>query len=748
MAKSLDSAEIHITDELRNKNAILLQNAQFDTSLPQPAVAAVSSADMLFISQYPVDVEGYYIVQFSGYIQEEWKQAVRDTGAIIFDYVPNNAFVVQMNSSAKSQVESLDVVQWVGIYHPSYRISPALSLSTTTAAAGSITTQVASATGDVVSEDIIVLLFDANDNTRVLSDIENLGGEIVNDAGDIIRVRVDGAKIGDIAIINGVSWIEKYVQPVIFNDVAAGIMNVDDVQNNHGLTGSGQIVAVADTGLDTGVNDATMHDDIEGRIVSLYAWWSGWGDVGGEDNDGHGTHVAGSVLGNGSHSGGLYAGMAPEAQLVFQALQYEGTQPFPFVNGSIYTPTDLSLLFQEAYDDNAKIHSNSWGFNNASLFGNYTPNSQHVDAFMWNNSDMLIVFAAGNYGASSGTVAPPSTAKNALTVGASDSSRFGGIINNIASFSSRGPTDDGRIKPDVVAPGRWILSTKSSMPGVLYSWGIFDNYYAYAGGTSMATPLTAGTAALVRQYYVDNESISPSAALLKATLINGAANLSPALSSAQGWGRVDIEKSLFPASPRAMRYHDNISLATSESWNVSYYINDSSESLKITLVWTDYKGNPVVIPQLVNNLDMNVTGPSGSYLGNGGDSVNNVEQVELLSPSVGLYTIKINGTNIPQGPQPFSLVISGVLDDTLPSASGEFPLNNSYTTNNTTTIAINITDSGSGVNLSSINMTINGSSVSFTNTTIANGYRIQNITGVPYADGTINISVNATDNAS
>ena len=737
-----DSAEIPTNKGLYNRNAILLKNAQFDTSIPQPAVA---SADILSISQYPDDVEGYYIVQFSGYIREEWKQAVSDTGAVIFDYVPNNAFVVRMDPSERSRVESLDDVQWIGIYQPSYRISPVLSSAISNAASVSVVAPEGSGEGEAAYEDIMILLFDANDNERVLAEIENLGGEIVDNAGDIIRVSIDGSKIPDIAIINGVSWIEKYVQPVILNDVAANITNVYDVRNTYGLTGSGQIVAVADTGLDTGVNDATMHDDIEGRIVELHAWW----DTRPEDNHGHGTHVAGSVLGNGSRSSGQYAGMAPEAQLVFQAMQYDG--PDPLYNGELVMPISLSSLFQEAYDDDARIHSNSWGTCNETKFGNYTSRSQYVDDFMWNNPDMLITFAAGNEWVT-GTITPPGTAKNALTVGASENYRpskgsASDNINEIAYFSSKGPTYDNRIKPDVVASGTYIISTRSTMPDATYSWGDVNSYYAYGSGTSMATPLTAGTVALIRQYYVENESIiSPSAALLKATLINGAANMGLS-SNEQGWGRVDIEQSLFPESPRTMHYHDDICLNASESWNVSYYIYATSETLKITLVWTDYRGNPAVVPQLVNNIDLNVTGPSGSYLGNGSDDTNNVEQVEVLSPSVGLYTIKVIGTNIPQGPQPFALVISGAMDHTPPSASGEFPITNSYTTNSTTAVAVNITDSGSGVNLSSIIMTLNGSSVPFTNTTITNGYRIQNITYVPYSGCVINASINATDNA-
>ena len=101
----------------------------------------------------------------------------------------------------------------------------------------------------------------------------------------------------------------------------------------------------------------------------------------------------------------------------------------------------------------------------------------------------------------------------------------------------------------------------------------------------------------------------------------------------------------------------------SESWNVSYYVTNNSTPLKVTLVWTDYKGTLTPDFDLINDLDLVVTGPSGSYLGNGGDTINNVEQVELSSPLLGKYNIRINGTNIPQGPQPFALVISGGVSD-------------------------------------------------------------------------------------
>ncbi|MDA0524479.1 S8 family serine peptidase [Methanococcoides alaskense] len=622
---------------------ILLKNAQFSTdTLPS---SSHSPSSISSIESPSNETEDYYIVQFKGSILEEWKRDVSRTGATLFSYVPNNAFIIRMNTSVKAEVETIDSVQWIGYYDTSYRINPGLSL-------------ISEKSSQV---DVVVILFDENESDRILNEISNLGGEIVDDSGDHIRIIIANTKVSAIASLNGVSWIEQYSQPVLLNDIAANVTNVSYVRNTHGLTGSGQIVAVADSGLDSGFNNASMHDDFEGRIVSIHSWWDSYNDSGGEDNHGHGTHVAGSVLGNGSLSSGLYAGMAPKAQLVFQSMQYDG--PGPFTNGGLYFPVNLTLVFQQAYDDGARIHSDSWGSDSSADYGNYTSQSQYVDDFMWKNPDFLILFAAGNEGGSSGTCTPPGTAKNALTVGASENYRpaLGPIadnINDIASFSSKGPTDDGRIKPDIVAPGTYIISTRSSMPSASYSLGVVNAYYANNSGTSMATPLTAGTAALVRQYYVDNESIYPTAALLKATLINGAANTTQSTNS-QGWGRMDVEKSLFPTSPQKVQFHDNISLNVADSWNVSYHLNNSSHPLKVTLVWTDKPSATFVGKNLVNDLDMVVTGPDGTYLGNGGDDTNNVEQVELSSPSTGWYTVTVNGTNVPNGSQPFAIVLSG-----------------------------------------------------------------------------------------
>ncbi|KAF5425871.1 Serine protease, subtilisin family, partial [Candidatus Methanomarinus sp.] len=531
-----NASKIDETVNNNDPNAILLKNAQFITT--DYTLQTVQSEQVL--SSFPDDTDGYYIVQSTSYVTDEWKQNITDTGAVLFDYIPNNAFIVRMNSRVLTRVEALDTVQWIGIYQPYYKISNGLSGSYSTC----------SNAEQSIYMNITVLLFDAQDSILISNEIQALGGIITDNTEDTLQVRIESSKIADIAAIPGVCWIEKLSRFVILNDVAANITNVYETRNTYGLNGSGQIVAVADTGLDTGVNDASMHDDFEGRIIEIY-------DTAG-DNDasdvysGHGTHIAGSVLGDGSCSNGQFKGMAPQAELIFQAAG--------FSNDWLNIPDGLNDLFLQAYDEGARIHTNSWG--DEYINGEYTILSKDIDLFMWNHPDMLILMAAGNKGVDSDSdgiidlysICSPATAKNCISVGASENIRsdkldnYSALINEksrfpsdpinsdkmanntegLAAFSSRGPTDDGRIKPDVVAPGTYIISTKSSVKNPFFE--LWDNYdansnYTYGGGTSMSTPIVAGTAALIRQYYMQNESITPTAALLKATIINGAYNM-------------------------------------------------------------------------------------------------------------------------------------------------------------------------------------------------------------------------------
>ncbi|NOK59372.1 MAG: hypothetical protein GFH27_549283n168 [Chloroflexi bacterium AL-W] len=737
------------TDYSNDAPQLYLHRATFDARTPQLAAATPELA---------AAATPHAIIQFSGPITTADREALEQTGVQILEYLPDYAYLVAGTSAQLATAEQLPQVYAHVPFTAADKLAPTLLR--------------ALERGDTDLGQIRVSGWDGQ---------SNVAQHELHTAAIDTSMPLSRNTLLQIAQMPSIRWIEPDTQPQLFNDVARDIMNVDNsAWQRSGLYGRGQIVGFSDSGLDTGDME-TLSPDFKDRIVATHVLSEG-GDL--ADDFGHGTHVAGSIASNGMQSGanpeqrkftGSFAGVAPEAELVVQAFE---ASPEGRVIG---LDEDHYKLFDQAYADGARLHTNSWGditgpdTDPDAQYGGYPYSAQRTDEFVWNHQDMAIFFGAGNSAqdgesvlgllctGGDGVVDPdsllsPGTAKNVITVGATENQRDSGgfstfpwfainlcfsvapistdlTSNNpdgMATFSSRGPTDDGRIKPDIVAPGTNIVSNRSHQETASTLWGVHESneHYVYSGGTSMATPLVAGTGALARQWLTTQGHANPSAAAVKALLLNTTYDIAPGQygsgeqqeipsewpNNVAGWGRADM--TFMSAPPPYRLWIDDRTEEVETEQTVTYEhsaehpleVISSDQPLRVMLVWTDPPASLSAAKQLVNDLDLVVTGPDGTeYYGNGatdGDRANNVEGVVINDPPVGQYSVSVWGHNVPIESQPYALVVAGPLDDTgrLNVAKTANPSTNvlpgeliSYTltaqTNITTTEPVVLTDS-------------------------------------------------------
>ena len=671
----------------------------------------------------------HYVVQFIGPIKKGWLTKVKKAGGEPRVPYEGFSYVVRMDKKALAAVASLPVVRWVGHLPHRARIAP----GTRHRAEGGRRARAIEATvprTHIRPGIYTVQFFGAEDLSKGLRAVRKLGFKILDRPRDRRLLIVESrkpesarqAQLDRLAAVHGVREIRERAIKRPSNDVSAGLVGAREVMGTgFNLSGDGETICVCDTGLDTG-DPATIHPDFRGRIAAVRSFPitpdfapfirnPGANDGPSDRDSGHGTHVAGSVLGNGASSIGLSGTVGPirglsyKARLIFQAIEQEVDWKNPadearfgrFLLAGI--PADMTVLLQDAYTRGARVHSNSWGGGDP---GAYDAQCEQLDRFVWQRKDMCVLVAAGNDGTdkdgdgiiNSMSVTSPGTAKNCITVGASenDRSEFDGETygewwpndypaapfknasmaddpGHIVAFSSRGPTADGRFKPDVMAPGTFVLSTRSTRIALNNkAWAAFppSRLYFHMGGTSMATPLAAGAVGLLRQH-VRKKRVpgGATAALLKALLIASTARLAVPgpkrlVDNDQGYGLINLGSLLKPSHSRRLRMH-NVSpgLRTGEAWNRTIRLS-AQAPLRVVLAYSDYPG-----PALVNNLNLIVTGPDGArFVGNQAqpgsvtlDSANNVELVDVASAGAGQWRVDVVGANVPEGPQAFALVI-------------------------------------------------------------------------------------------
>ena len=474
-----------------------------------------------------------------------------------------------------------------------------------------------------------------------------------------LLLRMPMAEVRALAELDSVLWIEPALpQFTTTNDSNRVNVQAEEVWSApYGLSGAGVSVMV----YDGGYADAS-HADFSGRLTVR--------DGSGQST--HATHVAGTVGGNGANSNGQHSGMAPEVIIESYGFEQEGG----LGEGFLYTdPGDIEADYSDAIlNHGVVISNNSIGTNTANngfpceWTGDYGVTSSVIDSVVKGSlgSPIRIVWANGNERASSrcgdlyNTTAPPACAKNHITVGALNSDD-----DSVTYFTSWGPADDGRIKPDISAPG-----CQSGGDGGVTSTFPGGGYGTYCG-TSMASPTVTGISALIiedwRQQFPGEGEIPNSA--LKALLANSGDDLGNVGPDCQyGFGTVRARQAI--DSLRA----EGVALGEVGDGGIGEHlviVSDSESELRITLAWDDVPGAPLAVSALVNDLDLVVTSPSGDRVyvwtidpanpsapatQTGEDHINNIEQVSVASPETGAWRIQVVGYSVPVGPQAYSLV--------------------------------------------------------------------------------------------
>ena len=845
-AYRLTNTKKSLTQLMRDPHALLLENALLDTRV----ALNLSIPKNLQAKGDP----GAYLVQASGPITSAFRATLATAGAQIVSYIPNNAYLVTVSAGGAAGLAGQPGVQSVTPYEPYYKISESLL--------GLAVNQ-----KNLPDNSVLTLGLFPNTAAATLAQIQQLGGTVVatdqSPFGPIVRV-TPPQNWTALAVLPGVQIMELAHRRAIANDLARVTLGIatDTVTptNYLGLSGSNVLVEVNDTGIDATHPDFTYGNTAAtpgapaappSGLSPLNSRVFGDSPLSLVDTNGHGTHVAGIIAGNGWESYSVtnppqgstnnadFRGKAPAAQLYSVVAQDYS---------DYYLQTAPALT-------NALISNNSWTYVGDSSYdlaaASYDAAVRDALPTVTGSQPVLFVFAAGNdggggddgAGGNPDTILSPGTAKDVITVGALEQLRnITNIVtdaagssnavwqagtdsgNQVAGYSARGNVgigtegDFGRFKPDVVAPGSFVVSTRSSewdqaayynptnyignqyvqqlvepntlnyysisvpanavgvdiyivpdflspvsfptnLPiyvsqnafptetayqyltaknqfsipsdtgaaflsaiqnsGFNFAVGNTNNFplhydliteitvtngagdyftvlsnlndsigpwYRYESGTSMATPAVSGTLALIQDYFTNSLALTPSPALLKAMIINGATSqgsYSYAVTNnvnLQGWGLPKIQNSVPPGLTNKLKtacatlfldQSPTNALATgdSQTYLVTLATNSFAQylPLRVTLAWTDPPGNPVAGIKLVNNLGLVVTNldTGAVFFGNdfdGGspsfsqawdtnqapfiDNINNVENV-FLSPLLGgNYSITVIGRSV------------------------------------------------------------------------------------------------------
>ncbi len=627
---------------VRSPRWLALRSGGFDTRSNEPELALDLRRE-----RDDATAKAVFLVQFSGPSTSGLRARVAATGVELVEALPTHAFLARGSGEQRAALERLGETAWTGELHPAWRLDPRL--------------EQASAERALANEvhELVALGFQGGDLRELGAALARHGltkPDLRLEQGRAVaRFRASAAVARRLAREEALQWIEPAPQLTLRNNALTWVLQTNQPQQvrlwDRGLRGEGQVIGHIDGAISP--TNCWFRDPANAPVGPTHrklVYVSGTGA------DTHGTHTAGTIAGDsapisGSTSGRGLAYLARLAHTDFPALSFAATASAHALAG-------------------ARIHSNSWGDDTTTAYNSLCV---ALDTYAHDNEDELVIFSVSN----TPFVTNPDNAKNVLAVGATDN----GVNAGLPCVGAVGPTNDGRRRPEVLAPG---CSVVSATPGPCTTLMLT--------GTSMSAAGISGAAALVRQYFTDGfhpsgranpaHAFVPSGALLKAVLVQAGQDLASVAgypSDREGWGRVNLDSVLHLVGDEAKlfvaerRHAQGLSTNEDTSWTV--FVQSSATPFEVTLAFMDAPAalNASLAP--VNDLDLELVSPSGALFrgnvfanglsvpGGASDPLNNVEHFELANPQVGAWTVRVRANDVPVGPQGFALCATGDISE-------------------------------------------------------------------------------------
>ncbi|MBI5434341.1 MAG: S8 family serine peptidase [Planctomycetes bacterium] len=603
--------------------AVALRRATFD-----PAVSAPD------FSHSAIAWEGEtYIVQFETQPLFEYQEALRAAGAIVYDYFPNHCHLVRMSPTVKAAVEKLPFVRWVGAFHGEYKLD-AVSFA-------------AMEQGTLETQRYYVQVFERGLAQKALAaeKVRAVGGtiEVLDADGFRFQATLTPVQLRTVLGFDEVAAIDPWSMPEHDMNNARIVSGTNVLETQTGFSGQGVRGEVLDGGVRTTHTDF-QHDG----GIQLHGPPS--------SDTSHGTSTTGIVFGSGT-SNALARGVLPSGKIIAGA--YYNLTAFGGATTRYVHTADLVnplLIYQCVFQ------SNSWG---SSLTTSYNSTSFEMDDIIFIN-DFLILNSQSNAGSTQSR--PEAWAKNIVSIGGINHNDNLNKADDFWSGASIGPAEDGRIKPDLSHFYDSVFTSSSSCDTCTTT---------SFGGTSAATPITAGHFGLFFQLWHNGVFGNPHAGatvfanrphftLAKAAMINTASQYT--FSGAahnltrthQGWGVADVA-ALY--ARRTKTFYVNQTDVLNNLETASYQLNVAAgePDLRVTMVYRDPAGTVAANQHRKNDLSLRVTAPNGTttYWGNNGLATGNVsttggaantkdtvENVIVNAPSAGVWTIEVIGSDI------------------------------------------------------------------------------------------------------